>query len=66
MQFSNELVLPLGDVTGFLNKNGSRSMGSAPPEGDVGMLNGRKGLSERHSSSKVTERLDNTILVEGR
>ncbi len=60
------VVCPFGDVTGFLNKKGSRSIGAAPLGGDAGELKDRRGLSERHSSSKVTERLDRTVLVEGR
>ena len=52
--------------TGSLNRNGSRSSGAAPPESDGSSRNGREGLSGRHSSSNVTERLERTVLVEGK
>ncbi len=53
------------DVTPW-NRKGSRSSGIAPPKSVGSFGNGREGLSGRHSSSKVTERLERTIRVVGK
>ncbi len=53
-------------VSRCLNMKGSLSSTVAPPREDVGMIVERRGLRVRHSSSKVTERLDRTVLVEGK
>ena len=53
-------------LAGCLNKNGSRSSETTllEPAGSSG--NGREGLSGRHSSSKVIERLERTVRVAGK
>ena len=55
----------MGSVTGALYKKGS--VGTAPADGeDCGAeLSARRGLMGRHSSSKVTERLEMTVLDAG-
>ena len=54
-------------ITGALYKKGSRSTTAAPPGlGCRSSEKGRVGLRDRHSSSKVTERLERTVLVDGK
>ena len=58
-------VTGLGAVTGALYKKGSDAIMPTAGEDCSGALSARSGLMGRHSSSKVTERLEMTVLVEG-
>ena len=52
-------------VTGSLYRKGSGAIVPATGEDCSGALSARSGLMGRHSSSKVTERLEITVMVEG-
>ena len=52
-------------ITGALNKKGSGATVPVTGVDGSGTLSARRGLMGRHSSSKVTERLEITVLVEG-
>ena len=58
-------VIELGSVTGVLYRKGSGVIVPVVGEDCNGALSARSGLMGRHSSSKVTERLEITVLVEG-
>ena len=52
-------------ITGALYRKGSGAIVLAAGKDCSGALSARNGLMGRHSSSKVTERLEITVLVEG-